>query len=354
MKQLPFGLDIGAHTIKAVWLGASKNGFILQATNMIQTPSKGMLSQSPLDQEEMARAIQSMVSEARIKTKYVNIALPENQVYTKVIEMPVLSDKELSSAIYWEAEQYIPIPLSNVMFDYKVLSRPFDMQIKSEQQSKMEVLLVGAPSSLVSSYQKIAAMSGLSIVSIETEILATARSLIYPINPDQNQKLPTTLIISIGAVSTSLVIIKNGLLVFTYTIPLGGSAISRAIASDFGFTLDQAEEYKKVYGISKQNFEGKIGKASEPVLTSILTEVRKSLAFYKDNHGEDSTIQQVILSGGSAKLPGLDLFFAENLGIETVVANPWKALVSQQMPKDILDNSPDYSIAVGLAMRGYD
>lgn len=354
MKQLPFGLDIGVHSIKAVWLGESKKGFMLNATNIVPTPPKGMLSQSPLDQEEMARTIQGMISEAQIKTKYVNIALPESQVYTKVIEMPVLSDNELSSAIYWEAEQYIPIPLSNVKFDYKVLSKPANMGLQSDNnQGKMEVLLVGAPSVLIATYQKIISLAGFNIAAVETEILATARALIYSVE-GKDQELPATLIVNIGALTTSLVIVKNGLLVFTYTISLGGSAISRAIASDFGFTLDQAEEYKKVYGISKQNFQGKIGKASEPILTSILIEVRKSLAFYKEKYKENSIIQQVILSGGSAKLPGLDLFFAENIGIETVVGNPWKVLASQQVPKDILENAPDYSIAVGLAMRGYD
>ncbi|MCL4353492.1 type IV pilus assembly protein PilM [Patescibacteria group bacterium] len=350
MKQLPFGLDIGVSTIKAVWLSQSDNGFMLNATNMVPTPAKGMLSQSPLDQEEMARAIRGMVLEAQIKTKYVNIALPENQVYTRVIEMPFLSDKELSSAIYWEAEQYIPLPPSSAIFDYKILSRSEN----PEEPSKMRVLLVGAPTSLVSSYQKVVAMAGFSVAAAETEVLATTRSLIYPLSSDQNQNLPATIIIGIGTLITSLIIVKNGVLVFTYTIPLGGNAISRAIASDFGFTMEQAEQYKKAYGVSKKNLEGKIGKASEPILTSILSEVRKAIAFYKERYKEDSVIQQVILSGGSARLPGLDVFFAENLGIETVVANPWKALESQQVPKEILDNSSEYSIAVGLAMRGYD
>jgi Tfp pilus assembly PilM family ATPase len=69
---------------------------------------------------------------------------------------------------------------------------------------------------------------------------------------------------------------------------------------------------------------------------------------------DELPIRQIILSGGTAKLPGIEIFFANNSGIETAIANPWKVLASQQMPKEILDNSSDYTIAVGLAMRDYE
>ena len=75
-----------------------------------------MMSESPLDEEEMAQAIAKAVKDAGVDTKLLNIALPENQVYTKVLDMPVLSDRELASAIYWEAEQYIPVPLVKYYF----------------------------------------------------------------------------------------------------------------------------------------------------------------------------------------------------------------------------------------------
>ena len=99
---------------------------------------------------------------------------------------------------------------------------------------------------------------------------------------------------------------------------------------------------------------GKIGKATEPILNSILSEVKKSLAFYTQKYKEDTPIRQIILSGGTAKLPGIGIFFANNSGIETAIANPWKNLASQSIPKEILDNGPDYTIAVGLAMRDYE
>ncbi len=330
--------------MKLVWLSHEVNGFILSSCIIASTPPKGMLSSSPIDEEEMAQAIKKAVEEANIKTKNVNVALAENQVYTKVIDMPVLSDRELASAIYWEAEQYIPVPLANITLVWSVLRRP-DKNLPSE---KMQVLMVGAPTALIKKYQKILSMAGLTVSSMETELLATVRSLAFP---EGNAPFPPSLIISIGAVSTSLTIVRNQVMVFTYSTQIGGAAINRAIATDFGLTPQQAEEYKKVYGVSGKSLGGKIGEATSPILTSIVNEAKKAIAFYNQKYKDDLPIRQIILSGGTAKLPGIELFFAQHIGIETVMANPWKILASQQIPKEILDNASDYTIAVGLGMK---
>jgi len=340
MKNKAFGLDIGQNTIKAVWLSTETNGFFLDSATAIPTPAKGMLSESPLDQEEMAQAIQTMVKDANITTKNVNVALPESQVYTRVIQMPLLSDKELLSAIYWEAEQYIPVPLTTITLDYKVLRRPD----KPEDGGKMDVLLVGAPTVLIDKYEKVLSLAGLVIASVETEILSTIRSVAI------GDTYPPTLVVSIGAVSTSLAIVKNSIILFTYSIPTGGIAITRAIAASFGFALQQAEEYKKTYGILQESLGGKVGQAAQPILSLILSEIKKALAFYQEK-GKDSPIAQIVLTGGSSRLPGLPTYITGAVGIESVIANPWKILVSQEVSKEILDDAASYTVAVGLAMR---
>lgn len=339
-KQKAFGLDIGTHSIKAVWLGRDPKGFSLLSSMTMPAPARGISSESPLDQEEMAKAIRTLVNEAKISTRYVTVALPENQVYTKVIEIPPLSDKELASAIYWEAEQYIPVPLTTITLDYKVLYRPENR----ESGKTMQVLLVGAPTMLLEKYEKIIATAGLAVNAVETEIISLVRAAVT------QEHFPATLIVNIGAMGTSLAIIQNNSLVFTYSLATGGVAISRAIAADLGFAMNQAEEYKKVYGLADSALGGKIGKVTEPILSSILVEVRKSLAYYGAKYANDP-IKQVILAGGSAKLPGLATYFTSNTGIETAIINPWKLLIPQEVPKDIIDNAPEYAIAAGLAMR---
>lgn len=340
MNKKPFGLDIGASTIKLVWFEREKNGYRLLSAHKTAAPSKGMLSESPLDQEEMAQTIQRSVVEAKIQSKFVNVAVSENQVYTKVLEMPNLSDRELQSAIYYEAEQYIPVSLSNVTLTWSILERPQ----KTDPAGKMRVLMVGAPNVLVNKYQKVLGMAGFQINVLETEILSAIRALV----PDSN--FPPTLIVNIGAVSTSFAIVRGGIVIFTYSQAIGGSAISRTIATDFGFSQDQAEEYKKQYGVLDQTLGGKISRATEPILNAILEEIKKSLVFYAQKY-KDLPIAQILLCGGTARLPGIDAFFAKNCGVETVIANPWKVLVPSEISKEILDSAPDYTIAVGLAMR---
>lgn len=342
MNKQPFGLDIGTTTLKAVWL-EEKSGFFLKAASVLPTSPKGMMSESPLDEEEMAQAIKKIAVQAKIESKFVNVALPESQVYTKVLEMPILSDRELRSAIYWEAEQYIPIPLQNITLTWSVLYKPN----KPSPGDKMQVLMVGAPTMLVSKYQKIISMANFTISSMETEILSVLRSLVL------GENFPPTFIINIGSLSTSFAIVRNNIMVFTYSISVGGAAISQAIAGDFNMTSQQAEVYKRTYGVSNQVLGGKIGQATEPILNNVIVEVKKSLAFYSQKY-RDLPIRQIVLAGGSANLPGIDSYFANNCGIETVVANPWKILAPQPVPKDIVDNAPDYVVAVGLAMRNYE
>lgn len=342
MNKNPFGLDIGATTLKLVWL-EQKGGYFLKTAIMSPTPPKGMLSDSPLDEEEMAQSIRKAVTDAKIESTFVNVALSENQVYTKVLEMPILSDKELRSAIYWEAEQYIPVPLNSITLTWSILSKPQ----KPTPMDKMQVLMVGAPTVLIDKYKKILSMANLTISSMETEILSVIRSLVM------GQNFPPTLIVNIGALNTSLAIVRNNVMVFTYSTAIGGAAINRAIATDFGFSQQQAEEYKRTYGMSNKFLGGKIGQATTPILDAIAAEAKKSLAFYSQKY-KDTQISQIILAGGSANLPGIDAFFAKNCGVETVVANPWKVLAPSQISKNLIESAPDFVIAVGLAMRSYE
>jgi len=343
MKSNAFGLDIGTTTMKMVYLSRENNTFEYASSAIVATPVPGMQSESPFDQQEMAKFIAKCVSDAKITTNNVNISLPESQVFTKVIDMPFLSEKELANAIYWEAEQYIPAQLETMNLDWNVLRTPKS----GSTDEKMQVLLVAAPKALVSKYQAILGLAGLNIASVETDILSTVRSAGFMPNI-------TSLIVHISALSTSLAIVQNGIMVFNYSVPLGGIAMTRAIASDFGFSPTQAEEYKRTYGLSDKNFGGKVGRAIEPILTEILSEIKKALAFYKEKYKTGTPVSQIMLSGGNARLPGIEAYFVKNIGIQTAIENPWKILRIQKTPEQIQVFGPDYAVAIGLALKEYE
>ena len=344
MKSTSFGLDIGTSSVKLVWLGREKNIFEYLTAFLAPSPPTGLQSESALDQKEMAQVIKRYVQQAKITTTSVNISLPETQVYTKVIDMPTISEKEMQNAIYWEAEQYIPAQLDSMILDWSILRRPFE---KNTTQ-KMQVLLVAAPAQLVKRYQTVLEFAGLSIANVETEILSVVRGLSIP-----NSSV-TSLVMHMGALSTSIAIIQGGVLVFNYTIPLGGIAMTRGIAVDFGLSPTQAEEYKKVYGLSDKNFGGKVGRAIEPILAEIVAEVRKAIAFYNTKYKNESPISQILLTGGGAGLPGIDLFLVKSIGLETVIANPWKMLSIARVPDVLHPYAPEYATAIGLALKEYE
>src|SRR3989338_10854900 len=107
-----FGLDIGSTSLKVVQMEKIGKGVKLEALGTCPSPPRGFYSESPADQEALVVAIKKLVAEAKISTKRVNTALPESQIFTQVRQMPSLSDNELASAIPWEAEQSIPLPIA--------------------------------------------------------------------------------------------------------------------------------------------------------------------------------------------------------------------------------------------------
>jgi type IV pilus assembly protein PilM len=344
MKNNVFGLDIGITTMRVSWLETDKKNIKYLSSLSTATPSKGITSESSFDHQEMAAAINKLVIDAKISTNSVSVALPESRVYTKVIDMPNLSEKELSSAIYWEAEQYIPAPLDTMTLDWSILRKPKS----GDAAGKMQVLLVAAPVQIIKRYQTIIELAGLSIVGIETEILSVIRSVVA------DEHFPTSLIMHIGALSTSLSIVQNGSIVFTYIIPLGGIALTRVIASDFGFALPQAEEYKKIYGLMDRDFGGKISSAIQPILSSMASEVKKAINFYNDKYKNEFPIVQLLITGGSASLAGIDSYFVQNVGVETVIANPWKMLNIQGVPPDMESRGSEFAVSIGLALKEYE
>lgn len=351
MPEEFFGLDFGSHTLKAVELTKHGEDFHLMAFGSTPTPAGVVLSESELDQKELVKAIGHLVKEIGIKNRNVATAFPESQIFTRVIEIPAMSEKELASAIRWEAEQYVPMPLSDVKISWMVLEKGKTQKAKGKSENgtvKMKVLLVAAPLTLIDRYMKIMRLSGLTPIAFETEIVAIARAF----SPKKDQ-VPPTMIVSIGASTTDLCIVDRGIIQFTRSIGTGGVALARAVAQELGFEMTQAEEYKKSYGLLENQLEGKIMNTIKPVFDVIVNEIDRARLSYQ-THQATSVMKRVVLTGGSAQLPGIVVYLAENLGVEVQIGNPWENVIIPEKLKekaDQLENQVNYAVAVGLAMK---
>jgi type IV pilus assembly protein PilM len=334
-----FGLDIGTHSLKAVQLSGSVERPDFVAAGQIPAPLHTVGSETEEATEALANTIKTLHKETRIGTDRVVIALPESQVFTRVIELPPLSQSEIRHAISWEAEQYVPIPMAEVRLDWQVLG-------KSSAGDKMEVLLVAAPNLLIERYLKTLKAAGLAVVGMETEITAVVRSLVQ-----RSEGAPTTMVASIGASTTDLSIVTAGRINFTRSIATGGVAIARGVAQELGFELDQATEYMKTYGLDATSLEGKVMQAIKPIFDVIVNEIRRSLAFYATKHPE-APVKRVVVTGGTAKLPGLVIYLAEALGLEVQIGNPWEGIsLPSAVASKLAEEDTAYAVAVGLALK---
>jgi type IV pilus assembly protein PilM len=141
---------------------------------------------------------------------------------------------------------------------------------------------------------------------------------------------------------------------FTRSISIGGDDLTKAVEQNLGFDFSQAEEYKKTYGLDSKQAEGKVAAAIRPIFDQILNEAKRAKVFYT-THNPNVIINRMIIAGGSALMPGLLFYVANNLDIEVELANPWrnvslaKGIESQK--DQIFENGPTYVTAVGLALK---
>lgn len=343
MSKISVGLDIGFSSIKVVSLAKDKNTTRLISLGSINCPQPGILSDTEAGLQAVADVIKKLLAATKIEQKEVIVALPESKVFTRVIDdLPYLTDNELSQAIRYATEEFIPMPITDVNLNWQVLFRADG----KNKNTKTIVLVVASPKNIVEKYIKVLTMAGLHPKVLETETIAVTRSLV-----GNNPFSPSTLIVQLGATTTDFAVVSKGLIWLTRSISTGGTALTRSLAQHFNFELAQAEEYKKVYGLMEDQLEGKVYEALKPIVDIISDEGKRVVQSFETKYPQDP-IKRVVLSGGGAKMPGFVIYLANTFGLEVQEADPWYAIAKDKASLSRLaQNAPSYSVAVGLALR---
>lgn len=338
MADLPkIGIDIGTSTVKVVELApAGQNKWKLLAAATTPAPVGGIMGGAG-NLTTISQSLVKLIKEAGIRSRRAVAALPEEQVSSHVVEMPMMSDGEVKQALQWQVEQYIPIPADKAVWSHQVIK-------KDQASGGMEVLLVAAAKNLVNSYIAVLEQAGLEVTALETELTAAARSEVPP-------EYPLSVVVDIGAKGTDMGVVSHGQLVFARTIPTAGEAFTRAIETVLSLDPATAEQYKRTYGFSTGKLDGKIAEAMKPVVSVIGSEIRKTVDFYVSKHPGE-TVGSVILSGGVASLPDITGMLSGIVGIEMAVGNPFaRVSLDAAQTKTMAGNAAFYGVAVGLAMR---
>ena len=333
-----FGIDIGTSTIKIAQVVKDGAKAKLVAAAVVPTPQPGMQTEAVNDLAKVSEAIKKLVSDARINVLQTVSSLPESGVHVEVVEMPPMSESELSSAIVWEAEQVIPFQISESEVSWE-LTENLDKTSK-----RMKVLLAASPKHVVEKYASVLSEAGLSPQALEPESLALARSM-------GKFASGAGLIVGLGASQTTISVVMGGSVIVSRSIPTGGAAISRSLASYLSLDVSQAEEYKKAYGLLENQLEGKVRQALVPVVDVIVGEIRKVIEFFQSKN-DGQRISLVLLTGGGAGLPDLIPYLAQALGVEVVIGDPFSGIERDEKTTRALSGyGPLYGVAVGLALR---
>jgi type IV pilus assembly protein PilM len=337
------GLDLGSHNIRAVEIGKTRKSNTIFNFDALDGLRLNLESDSEGDISEYSKTLKEFFFEAGFSTSNVVVGLSETGVFMKIIEVPLITDKELGESIKYEAEQHIPIPMSQVNLSYQKIEE------RCQTPGKMNVQIVAARKSVVERYVKIVKGAGLIIRAIEPETLATGRLL-----GDTKESPTGTIILDIGCMHTFIIVAFRGNVRFTRTVPIGGELITKALQQGLGLDEIQAEEYKKVYGMNTEHFDGKVAKIIAPLIDNIIMETKKAGMFFT-NSTPDANIKRVIVTGGTALMPGFILYVADKLNFEVEMASPLKSLIVSPKikPKEtsILDQASIYSTAIGLALK---
>jgi len=330
-------IDIGTHNIKAL---TGKPGSNPKIEKIISTPNTTGIdypSNDP-DAEKLLNFLQTFIQDYKIPTSDVRLSLPEAAIATKIIDLPPLNQAELASAIDWQAEQHIPIALENLALEYKVLYKP-PKNIKDEP---MKVLLVGTRKDIVERYTNVFLNLGIQPKILETQILSVIRALGF------EKSDPNTLVAHIGASHTQLAIISQAQLKLVVNHQSGGNLLTKRLQQNIeNLNSEQAEQYKKQYGLIPDQLQGKIYQALLPAVDGITKDIQKTLRFYNSQNPNDEVIR-LVLSGGTANLPGLIEHLAKNTNTEVLLISPF-ATVEAEVPPDIDPRS--MSVCMGLIMR---
>jgi type IV pilus assembly protein PilM len=336
------GLDIGSHSIKVVQLHARDTGPVLLNFGIATLPGQAHTEGKAAKPEAVAGVVLALMRNLAVKEKSVAASISGHEVISKKVELPIMTEAELENRMQYELGQFIPYSINEVDVDYQILD------LAKDRPNFMEVLLVAAQKETVSDHVNLVRLCDLHAQVIDVDYFALCNA--FEAMHGFGEK--SIALIDIGASKAIMNIICRGFPVFTRGISIGGRQITEKIEDHFGVPLEDAERIKLGEISSKVRLD-ELEEIFVNVIKNWVSECRKAINLFHTNFPEYK-IEEVYLSGGSCRIPGLDKVFKENLEAEVSIFNPLAELeYDPQMfdPAYIDHVGSQMAIALGLALR---
>ncbi len=337
------GLDIGSSSIKLLELAEMKGGYQLRNFGIAPLPPEGIVDGALMDSVTIVDSIRGLTNALRIKTKDVVTSVSGHSVIVKKINIPVMTEDELEESIQWEAERYIPFDINDVNMDFQILGPT------EGNEELMEIVLVAAKKDIINDYLSVIIEAGFNpvVVDIDSFAIENMFEANYPVTRDE-----VTALANIGASVTNINILKKGVSSFTRDIFTGGNSITEEIQRQLNVDFDEAEALKLGNRMDEAS-QKVIQEVLRSALNSLASEIAKSLDFFRSTSSQEK-VGKLFLSGGCAKINGIEKVIEEQAGIPVEIANPFKEIDCSKRDLDtdyLKEMEPIMAVSVGLALR---
>ncbi len=339
-------MDISDSAIKAVKVKKSGKDLFLSSFAEVEltpgTVTKGKIE----DKNTLASAITALERRGKFGTKYVSISLPEEKSFLKIIRMPRMDRKDLESAVVYESENHLPLPIKDVYLDFQVLP-------SSENKDTLDILIAALPCEVADLCVAAVEKAGLFPVSLETESLSIARSLM-----DERKMNDPVLIVDIGQKKTSFIIFSEKSIRFAGSIQTSSTSFTEEISRIKNIELDAAEKFKLKNGIYEEGRNDLI-KGIDMIIDDLAEVIERYMEYYqsrifqRSSGSEGENIKEIIICGGGANIKGLQDHLSSKIKREIKIGDPF--LKIQRNPGNISSHQAlGYAVAIGSALREFE
>jgi type IV pilus assembly protein PilM len=310
-------------------------------------PQNAVVENAITDVEQVGRAVDRAVKRSGTRTRNAAVAVSASHVVTKTITMPGgLREQELEQQIEMEADHYIPYPLDEVNLDFEVLG-PSDTNANED-----DVIIAACRKEIVDDYIAVIEAPGLTPVVVDVDAFAmeAAYSLIARHMPGGGME-KTIAILDFGSTTTHMNVMHNNRSVYTRDHTFGGRQLTEEIQRRYGLSYEEAGLAKKVGGLPDNYQSDRL----QPFMEARCQETMRALQFFYSSTAFNS-VDQILLAGGCAQIPGIDELIANRVGVSASIANPFASmsLGPRIKPQQLSSDASSLMVVCGLAMRIFD